>query len=175
MDSRRIAVAVFAALCLGLSGLVLHRQIAAHPAPSEAALRGGLDRRSDALEFGLPVDRNTWHLAAWPRRRQVLYTIQQQLSALRHSETDKVMFYQTRSSRSPNHAAAGSGRTIFHFYPEIGHARSVQFGALWMDSTEQYADVTMTARSESGRLVRGDYQLLLEDGIYRVASIQGER
>lgn len=173
MDSRRAAAAVFVALCLGLSGLALHRQIAAHPAPPEGILPSESEVTASLRDFGRPLDKKTWHVAAGPPRSEALTVIQTQLAAFRTGDADKAMFYQSRSARSNFHSAEEFVTMILYFYPEFGHARSVQFGPLWMNPTEQYADVTVTVRGENGRLARGYYQLIREAAGYRVASVQG--
>lgn len=174
MNLRRAAPALFAALCLGLSGLVLRRQIAAHPVPRTAAAPGEPDGFKGFGDHGLspgPLPDKTWHVAAGPMRRAVLATVGDQLAAIRAGNAERAWSYQSRDLHRNFASAQQFEQMIQSGYPEFGHARSEAFGPVGMDPTGTRAAVTVTVRGENGRLARGYYQLIREDGGYKVAGV----
>lgn len=164
MNLRRAAPILFVALCLGLSALVLRRQIAAHPKPRVS------EAQADA---GRPVRSRTLHVAAGPARREVLNTILGQLNALHSDDAGKAMFYQSRGLRRNFRSPEQFVRMIAARHPEFGHCRSAQCGPVWTDATGRYAEVIVTVQGENGRRARGYYQLIREEGGYKVASVEG--
>lgn len=170
MNSRNLSILGFVALCLLLSGWVLRRQIAAHPRPQKA------DESQEQIPpafLGQPVDPLTWHVATGPERQPVLRSIQGQLAAFRANDSGQAMFYQSRGLRRNFQSAAAFTKIIRSRYPEFGHCRSAQFGPVWLDAAHQHADVTVTVQGEDGYLARGAYWLVRENGLYRVAGVEG--
>ena len=158
---RRAAPLVFAALCLGLSGLVLRRQIAAHPPPAPPPAPTPRPSPPPA------------HVAGGAARRAVLDTVLGQLAALRAGDADKALSYQSRGLRRNFGSAAQFTRMIVTHYPEFGRSRAADCGPVLTDPTGRYATVVVTVTGEDGRRARGYYQLLREDGVYRVAGVVG--
>lgn len=181
MNSRRAVPLIFVALCLGLSALVLHRQIAARPTPRTAAVPREPSDRADQADQeepgdpGQPASSKDWRLAAAPARRQVLKTVMAQLTAIRAGNADAAWFYQSRGLRRNFPSARAFVETIVRGYPEFGHARSATFGPVWVNPAGDHAAVTVRVRGENGRLARGDYLLVQEDGGYKVAGVGGGR
>ncbi len=174
MNIRRAAPLVFAALCIGLSAFVLRGQFAAHPKPPDAPPREfpGGERPTDRA---LPVDPKTWHVATGPARREALTTIGGQLAAIRAGNADQAWFYQSRGLHRNFHSPQDFVATIAGNFPEFGHAASVAYGPVWADPTESHADVVVTVRGQNGRLARGYYALIRQDGGYKTASVLGGR
>jgi len=174
MNLRRAVPLVFVAFCLGLSALVLRRQIAARPVPrTDAAPRQPSDQ-NEPTDPGRPVNPKTWHVAAGPARREALATIGDQLAAIRTGDADRAWSYQSRGLHRNFHSSARMFvQAITRGYPEFGHAQSAAFGPVWMDAAGGHADVVVTVRGRNGRLARGYYLLVREDGGYKVAGVAG--
>ena len=175
MNIRRAAPLLFVALCLGLSTLVLRRQIAAHPMPRSAASSVELPGQEEPDNPGQPVEPKTWHIATGSARRAALMTIGSQLAAIRAGDADGAWFYQSRGLHRNFPSAQDFVSSIKRGYPEFGDSKSASYGPVWMDPTGDHADVTVTVRGRNGRLARGYYQLVRENGNYRVASVAGGR
>lgn len=173
MDLRRVAPILFVALCLSLSALVLHRQIAAHPMPRAAAAPAEPPGLGGPLYPGQPVEPKTWHVATGPVRREAVATIGNQLAAIRTGNADWAWFYQSNDLHRNFPSAQAFVETITRGYPEFGHARFAAFGPVRVDTTGNHAAVTVTVRGENGHLARGYYRLIREGGGYKVASVDG--
>ena len=183
MDTRRLLIVAFVALCLGLSGALLRRQLAAHPAPHEerefqmspemVKRYHDAESASALADPGRPVDKHTWHLATGKARNAVLSVIAVQLKAFREGDAKTAMFYQTQAMQHRFDSAQAFQTMIVSQYPEFGHNRAADFGPVLIDPTGKYADVIVTVRGENGRRARGDYWMLREQGGYRAASVQG--
>ena len=174
MTSRSLSAVAFVALCLLLSGLVLHRQIAAHPlAPPVAANEMPPDEQIPPAFLGEPVDRRTWHVVGGAERRDVISSIQGQLDALRAGDAATVMRFQSRSLRERFPSPEAFVQMVQAHYPEFGHCRSARFGPVWTDTDGQHADVAVTVRGEDGLLAQGEYEMIRGRDAYRVAGVQG--
>ena len=172
MPTRRFPALAFVLLCLALSGLVLRRQMAAHPvrpAPSDQEQGAALPPAFGGRWPTIPG----WHTASGPTRRAVLASVQGQLDAFRAGDADKAMFYQSQGLRHNFASPAAFLDTIRTHYPEFGDCRSVHFSQVGADKTAQYAEVVVTVRGPDGRAARGDYEMVMEDGRYRVLSVAG--
>lgn len=64
-------------------------------------------------------------------------------------------------------------QSITRGYPEFGHARSATLGPVLMDATGDRAQVIVTVRGQNGRLARGYYRLIREEGGFKVAGVSG--
>jgi hypothetical protein len=162
MNKRRMIVAVvFVALCLSLSGLLLRRQITAHPKPPKMDI------------LSTKPDPNVWHVATGAVTKAVTGSIQAQLTAIRTGDATKAIFYQSSGLRRHFATPQQFVQNITHYYPEFGHSRSAEFGPVWVDKTGNYAEVVVTSRGENGQRARGYYLMIQEDGIFRVAGVGG--
>jgi hypothetical protein len=175
MNLRRAAPVVFVALCLGLSALVLRRQIAAHPVSRTIAAPGEPAGREGPVDPGQPASLKGWHVAAAPARRAAQATVASQLAAIRAGNADGAWFYQSRSLRRNFPSAQAFVKMIARGYPEFGHAISEEFGPVWVNPAGDHAAVTVMVRGENGHLARGYYLLVREDGGYKVAAVGGGR
>jgi hypothetical protein len=162
MNKRRMIVAVvFVALCIGLSGLLLRRQITAHPKPP----------RMDILST--KPDPNIWHVETGAVKKAVTGSIQAQLVAIRAGDANKAIYYQSSGLRRHFATPQQFVQSITRNYPEFGHSRSAEFGPVWVDKTGNYAQLVVTSRGENGRRARGYYLMVREDGVFRVSGVEG--
>ena len=179
MPFRRVAPLLFVALCLGLSALVVRRQIAAHPAPrivaapEEPLEPEELSGPGERPYPGQPVDPKTWHVLTGPERSRVLNAVLGQLAAFRTGDADKAMFYQSTGLRRKFRSPGEFERMIVAEYPEFGHSRAVQCGPVWADPTGRFAYVVVTVLGANGHKARGGYELVQEEVGYKVAGVAG--
>ena len=173
MNSRHTAPLVFAALCLGLSVLVLRRQVVAHPKPKPVADVRNPYAQADAPPPGIPADPRTLHIEKGQVRRAVLDTVTSQLTAIRTGDADKAWSYQSQSLRRNFHSAKEFQSMISAQNPEFGHAKSVVCDSVWTDPARKYAGVVVTVQGDNGRRARTLYLLVWEGKGYKVASVRG--
>ena len=173
MTSRTLSAAAFVVLCLALSGLILRRQMAAHPVPHTQPGQERGDAQSPFFS-SLP-NRGGWHVAAESTRKAVTASIQGQLDALRDGDGPKAVSYQSLGLRRSFGSPQGFIDGIRRGYPEFGYCRAARFGPVWTDKTARFAEVDVTVQGEDGRTAQGDYQMVREAGGYRVAGVLGGR
>ena len=188
MASRPLPAFLFVAACLLLSGMVMRRQIAAHPCPP-------MEQRSDPSQgfpsqgfpsqggfpplfppsfppalTGLPVDVGSWHVLKGREREGVVMPIREQLVALENGD-EKAARYQRR----------GPFRfTPMEFMERVeaqsnvfARSRSARFGTVWADRDGQHADVRVVVQGDGGQKGEGLYEMVRQDGVYRVAGFRG--
>lgn len=172
MTSRTLPAAAFVLLCLGLSGLVLRRQMAAHPIRPDQAGRERGEGRARAFENQL-AGRPGAHVADERTGRAIVGAIRGQLTAFRAADGSKAMSYQSRGLRRGFGSPQGFVEGIRHGYPEFGDSTAVRFAPVWVDGAGRFAEVVVTVRGANGRQARGDYEMVKEDGVYRVAGVRG--
>lgn len=187
MASRPMPAFLFVAACLLLSGLVMRRQIAAHPRPpvdrqadpSLGGPRQGYPRQGGFLPpsfppglIGLPVETNTWHVMKGVGRASVIAPIQGQLAAFGKNDAVKAVSYQRRGLFRRFTPDEFLDR-IQEQAPAFAHCRVARFGAVWADPDRQHADVRVSVDGEDGREAEGLYEMVRQNGAYRVAGFRG--
>ena len=169
MKSRPIVAAFFVALCLLLCGLILRRQIAAHPLPpvSERHFDGDPQDLWSGLQGG--------HVAAPAMTAQVRQTVQGQLTAMRDGDGLKAMSYQSRAMRRMSGNPGQFEQHIVSEYPEFGHCRHAHFWPVWTDKTGKMAWMVVIAEGKNGHHARGIYQMVQEDGQWKINDVNAQR
>lgn len=169
MNVRRAAPLLFAALCLSLSAFVLRGQIAAHPKPPPAPAP------PFPMDAGGPPGPQAWRVATGAGRRAALATINDQLAAIRAGDADRAWFYQSRGLRRHFSSAQAFVAMLGAQYPEFGHAASASFGPVLTSPAGNLAGVPVTVRGRNGHLALAYYMLVKEDGVYKIAGVDGGR
>ena len=169
MKSRPIAAAFFVALCLLLCGLILRRQIAAHPVPLDAAPHFGEEAH------GFSPGMLDMHLAAPPIARQAHQAVQGQLKALHDGDGVAAISYQSHRMRERFNSPAQFEQMMDVQYPEFGHCRRALYGPVWTDKTQQFARADVIVVGENGHRARGEYFLIREDGQFKIGGVRAER
>lgn len=173
MNLRRVTPLVFAALCLGLSALVLRRQVVAHPKPKPIADMRNPYTQMDAPPPGIPADPRTLHIEKGQVRSAVVDTVTRQLKAIRAGDADRAWFYQSQGLRRGFRSPKEFQSMISARYPEFGHAKRVACDSVWTDPSRNFAGVVVTVQGDNGRRARGLYLLIREGGGYKVAGVRG--
>ena len=172
MKSRSVAASFFVVFCLLLCGLILRRQIAAHPLPPETRHQFASDQRFSGGQQGFWSDFKDWHPAAPSVAKQAHETIQGQLAALRAGDGRKALFYQSHLMRERFAGPDQFMEMIANQYPEFGHSAAVRFGPIiWTDKTESRARVLVKVEGENGQHDQEIFLLVREGGQFKVNSV----
>lgn len=174
MTPRNIYTGLFVALCLTLSGLILGRQMVAHPAPPPNS--AGESRGTEGREGGGGgdhfSDRRGRHVADAATRNAVLGPIRGQLDALRRGDAARSVSYQSQGMRRQFTRPADFLNMVDAYYPEFAHSKSASFGPVWTDADKRDAGVQVTVVGENGHQASGRYWMVREGGVYRVKGVR---
>ena len=167
----RLLAAVFVVCCLLLCGLILRRQIAAHPLPPETAERseGGRDGRGQGrFWMGMPG----WQPASPADSALAYQTVAGQIAALKAGDGPKAWSYQSRSLRRRFSSPAQLMQVIAGQYPEFLHPRRVKYRPVFTDKSGQTAHAAILLEDNDGNRAWEDYLLVREDGQFKVGGVQ---
>lgn len=168
MTPRNVYTGLFVALCLTLNGLILGRQMAAHPAPPPDAADG---RNAQGCGGGRFWDRRQFHVADSSTRRAVLGSIHGELDALRRGDADRAVSYQSRELRREFTRPADFLSMVAARDPEFAHSKSASFSLVWADGDGDRAGVRVTVTGKDGHSAQHFYRMVREGGVYRVAGV----
>ena len=167
----RLLAAVFVVCCLLLCGLILRRQIAAHPLPPETGQRfeaDGDERGQGRFLMGMegmqpasPADSALAH-----------QTVAGQMAALKAGDGPKAWGYQSRSLRQWFTSPAQLMQMIARRYPEFIHPHSVTYKLVFTDKSGQTAQTAILLEDENGNQAWYGYLLVREGGQFKVIGVQ---
>lgn len=177
MKTRPVAAAFFVICCLLLCGLILRRQIAAHPLPPETAQRGGGyqpdgDGRGDPQFWMKPQN---WHPAPAPLAAEMEATIQGQIAAFNRGDGAGAASYQDRTMRQKMGNPMDFMHMISSRYPEFAQSRKVQVGPIWIDKSKHFGQAIILVEGKDGEQIDGKYLLVREGGQFKVANVFSHR
>lgn len=167
----RFLAAVFVVCCLLLCGLILRRQIAAHPLPPENAERseaGRSGRGQGRFWMGMPG----WHLASPAESALVHQAVAGQIAALKVGDGPKAWQYQSRSLRQRFSSPARLMQVVAGQYPEFLYPRDVKYEPVFTDKSGQTAHAAILLEDEHGHRAWDDYLLVREDGQFKVGGVR---
>lgn len=167
----RFLAAVFVVCCLLLCGLILRRQIAAHPLPPETAQRfeGNRDGRGQGRFW---MEMEGWQPASPADSALAHQTVAGQMAALKAGDGPKAWGYQSRGLRQRFSSPAWLMQVITSQYPEFLHPRSVTYKTVFTDKSGQIAHAIIVLEDENGNWRGDDYLLVREDGQFKVRGVQ---
>ncbi len=165
MNTRPALAALFVACCLLLCGLILRRQIAAHPLPPEAARPAGPG-------FS---DEERWQAATPADRRQAQRVVTAYLAALRGGDAPaaagcRSAWLRERFRTPAEFLAAARGR-----FPELSAWRRAAPGPVETDSDGQRCRTAFLLQEADGAKVRALFLLVREDGRLKIDRCRPER
>ena len=166
----RLLAAVFVVCCLLLCGLILRRQIAAHPLPPEAA--GRFEEGDDGQGQGRFWMEEGWQPAPPAVGTLAREVVSGQIAALKAGDGPKAWSYQSRSLRQNFGSPALFMQVIASQYPEFAHPGHVQYGPVRMDKSGRQVRALILLEGEDGRQVQAVYQLVREGGEFKVARVE---
>ncbi len=167
----RLLATVFVVCCLLLCGLILRRQIAAHPLPPETVQRFEEDRDGRGQgrfwmerEGGQPASPAVSALAH--------QAVAGQMAALRAGDGPKAWGYQSRGLRQRFSSPTQLMQIIARQYPEFLRPRHVIYKPIFTDKSGQTAHAVIFLEDENGNQTGEDYLLMREGGQFKVGGIR---
>ena len=168
MNTRPIAAAFFVAFCLLLCGLILRRQIIAHPLPPVPPDAG---RQSDGQ--GLWAGQN-WRPAPSAVAKQVQEVVGAEIAALRGGEGAKAMSYGSQDRRDRFPDPSQYSQLMQEHHPEMDGSGAVRYGPVGVDPSGQNAWAVVLLTNRSGQLTRDNFLLAREHEGFRISRIQSQ-
>ncbi len=166
MNTRPVAAAFFVVFCLLLCGLILRRQITAHPLPPETA-QGGSGGQGEWTG-------QDWQPASPAAAMQVRGVVRAELAALRGGDAPKVMSYQSRFRRrrfsDPNQFL----QLVSERHPEIIRDHPVRFGPVRTDPVGENAWTVIFMEGPGGERTQSGFLLAREDGEFKISRIRSQ-
>jgi hypothetical protein len=167
----RLLAAVFVVCCLLLCGLILRRQIAAHPLPPESAQR--FENDGDGRGQGrFWMEMEGGQIASPAVGALARQTVAGQIAALGNGDGPKVWEYQSRDLRQRFSSPAILMQLITRHYPELVHPRRVTYKPVFTDKSGRMAHALILLEGEDGNRVWEDYFLVREGGQFKVGGVQ---
>ena len=170
--ARPIAATLFVACCLLLCGLILRRQIAAHPLPSDTASAGrfgsGADRQQYEGEQG-------WQPASASNVKQTQAAIKGQLTALRAGDAAGAAVFQSRRLSGRFGSSTDFLRIIQARRPELVGWKSIDFGPVQTDSAGRYARSIVWLQGKAGDRTPALFLLIREGGQLKIDRLRAEQ
>ena len=169
MKTRPVLAAVFVGCCLLLCGLILRHQIAAHPLPPETALRdeGGANGSTGQRRFWT----EGWHPASPALSALAHSVVAGQITALAAGDGPKAWGYQGPMLRQNFGSPARFMQIMSSQYPEFLHPNRVEYRPVLTDQSGTQAREGVILEGKNGRRVWAGYQLVRENGQFKVGGV----
>jgi hypothetical protein len=124
---------------------------------------------------GPMCDACCWRNSTASERKSVMKSIVAQLDAFKKDDYAHAVVYQS-SELKQHFARVDTFRTMMiRNYPQFAHYKSVTFGAARTEPGGHMVEIMAHVTGEDGMKADGLYIMKLEDGLYRVASVEGGR
>lgn len=162
MKRRRGLAVVFAALCLGLAGLVLRQFRVPLVGPVAAQTGGG---PQDAV--------GPMGAASAAVRKAAAASVKSQLEAFAKDDYAKAATYQSAGLRQNFPSVAAFRQMMTTQYPEFAHYKAVTFGAAQADAKGLHVVLPVTLTGQDGVTLKAVYLLVKEGKVYKVEGVQG--
>lgn len=127
-------------------------------------------REAEAMVGGTPT---SWRAATALERKAAQTAITRQLDAFKRDDYQKAAQYQSKSLRANFPSVAAFRRMIRTNYPQFARYKTVEFGSEQIDSAGRYFRVPVTVLGSDGIAVEAMYDLIVEEGGWRVAGVRG--
>ncbi len=132
-------------------------------------------RRSQALmnREDAPAPPIQWRKATATEVKAVVASITAQLDAFKRDDYQTATKYQSARLRR-NFASTNDFRAMIqNGYPQFAHYKSAKFSPVQADETGKLAKVSVNLIGSDGKAASADYQMILEDGLWRVSGVSG--
>ena len=163
MNTRPVAATFFVVFCLLLCGLILRRQIAAHPLPPDAGRQGGSGQ-------------DIWTEQNWPpappsTTKQVRDVVRAEIAALHGGDAAKAMAYRSRFQRQRFSDPEQFLQFVRERHPEVIRDRVVRFGPVQADPAGENAWTVVFMEGPGGERSQSGFVLSREDGQFKISRI----
>ena len=163
MNTRPVAASFFVVFCLLLCGLILRRQIAAHPLPPESVQRGGGGQ-------GEGMSQN-WPPAPPATTKQVRDVVRAELAALGSGDAAKAMAYRSGFQRQRFSDPNQFLQFVRERHPEIIRDHVVRFGPVQADPEDENAWTVVWMEGPGGEHAQSGFVLGREAGQFKIRRI----
>ena len=164
MNTRPVAAAFFVVFCLLLCGLILRRQIAAHPLPPDAGRQGGSGQ-------DIWTEQQNWPPAPPSTAKQVRDVVRAEIAALGGGNAAKAMAYRSRFQRQRFSDPNLFLQFVRERHPEIMRDRVVRFGPVQADPAGENAWTMVWMEGPGGERSQSGFVLGREDGLFKISRI----
>ena len=164
MNTRPVAAAFFVVFCLLLCGLILRRQIAAHPLPPDTGQQG-------YGQQGMWTEQN-WQPAPPAVAKQAQNVVQAEIAALRGGDAAKAMSYGSQDRRQRFPDPSQFLQLMRERHPEMQENGGVRYGPVGIDPSGQNAWAIVLLRGWGGEPTRDDFLLVHEGSTFKISRIQ---
>ncbi len=169
MNGRSVAASFFVVFCLLLCGLILRRQIAAHPLPPDSRLQGYSGQGYGGQD---PWTERNWQPADPVLARQVQGVVRAEIAALRRGDVPQAMSYGSRNRRLRFSDPVQFLQLMQERHPELQEDRLALCGPVGIDQGGQNAWATVLLVSRSKGRVHDNFLMVREGGVFRIDRIQ---
>ncbi len=169
MNTRPVAATFFVVFCLLLCGVILRRQIAAHPLPPDTGRQGGSGQGGGGQGMWADYD---WQPAPPFIARRVQGVVQAEIAALGSGNMPKAMAYGSLTRRQRFSDPAQFLQFMQERHPELLEDRVVRYGPVGMDPSGQNAWAIVLLKGRNGERTRDDFLLVREGGVFKISRIQ---
>lgn len=135
------------------------RRVAQPPAPAPE------------LESKPESEQKKWRLASASERADIARTIRAQLEAFRRDDWSEAVSHQSDGLKTNFASTEDFRRVIESNYPQFANYRSVEFRAIRIGGKWAMAEIALMG--QDGVRVSALYQMVRENGVYKVAGVSG--
>jgi hypothetical protein len=114
-----------------------------------------------------------WRVATEQERHAALSSIKNQLDAFKRDDYEAAMKYQSNGLRQNFPSAKVFRHMITNGYPQFAHYKSVTFGSEQIDTSGKFFEVPVIVVDSHGVKADALYDLIMEEGLWRVNGVQG--
>lgn len=114
-----------------------------------------------------------WRQATVVETKAVTSSITAQLEAFKRDDYKTATKYQSARLRQNFGSVEKFRAMIRNGYPHFAHYKKVRFGPVQADEKGRLALVAVNIVGVDGKLAAADYQMVLEQGLWRVAGVAG--
>lgn len=166
MKARPVVATLFVVCCLLLCGLILRRQIAAHPLPPDAVQRPGQGS-------GYPMSAE-WQPASPQGAAEVRTVLQEYLTAVRDNNAVQAAASRSFWLRQMFHSPAMFLQAVKQRYPDLNAWHHLAFGPVGTDSSGQFARALVILDKNDGTHLRVMVLLVREGKQFKVDRLRTE-
>jgi hypothetical protein len=114
-----------------------------------------------------------WRAATAKERAAVIRSIVAQLEAFKADRYELAARYQSRALKNKFQTVENFRHAIRETYPQFANYKTAKFGEARASKDGKLLEIPIHLTGQDGVQVRALYRMALEDGLYRVAGVEG--